>query len=168
MGIVEKAAEGFPFQALLLVGGLAALLLVLGRRRRRDIGDPRPPGAFEAAPRDSRQELEHLLAEIQDLSRDHIARLDTKIRLLTQLLADADQKKRELDALLERAAALPRPPDATPAPSPRPAKPANPLHDRVYTLQDAGKDVGDICRATGLEKGEVELILGLRKPDSRI
>ena len=167
MGLVEKAAEGFPYQAVLLVAGLAALLFALSRRRRRDAADPRPPGAFEAAPRDSRQELEHLLAEIQDLSRDHIARLDTKIRLLTQLLADADQKKRELDVLLERAAALPRP-DATPAPAPRSPKPANPLHDRVYTLQDAGKDVADICRTTGLEKGEVELILGLRKPDSRI
>ena len=43
-----------------------------------------------------------------------------------------------------------------------PARPANPLHDQVYSLKDSGKTVFDICSATGLEKGEVELILGLR------
>jgi hypothetical protein len=29
-------------------------------------------------------------------------------------------------------------------------------------LKDSGKELLDICAATGLEKGEVELILGLR------
>jgi hypothetical protein len=42
------------------------------------------------------------------------------------------------------------------------------LHDQVYALRDAGQDVAAIGQATGLEKGEVELILGLRRPDSRV
>ena len=53
-----------------------------------------------------------------------------------------------------------------PAPGAAPgsrARPPNPLHTEVYSLKDAGKDLNDICNATGLEKGEVELILGLRK-----
>ncbi len=161
MSLIQKAAEGFPTQYVFLILGVAALIFVLNRRRRREATDLRPPGAFEAPSRDPRGELEHLLAEIQDLSRDHIARLDTKIRLLTQLLQDCDQKKREIEALLDRAPAPPGPP-------PRPAKPGNPLHDQVYGLVDAGKEVADICAATGLEKGEVELILGLRRPDAKL
>src|SRR5262249_48366589 len=103
----------------------------------------------------TREELERLLTEIQDLSREHIARLDTKIRMLNQLLLECDQKKRELEELLAKAGGT--------APAPAPGKASNPLHSQVYSLQDAGKDIQDICEATGLEKGEVELILGLRK-----
>ncbi len=158
MSLIETAAEGFPIQYVFLIVGVAALVFVMNRRRRREATDVRPPGAFEAPSRDPRGELEHLLAEIQELSRDHIARLDTKIRLLTQLLQDCDQKKRELEALLDR----------TPAPAAKAAKPAHPLHDQVYGLVDSGKDVSEICTATGLEKGEVELILGLRRPDAKL
>ena len=160
MSLIQNAPQGFPIQYVFLMLGVAALIFVFNRRRRRGVEDPRPPGAFESPSRDPRGELEHLLAEIQDLSRDHIARLDTKIRLLTQLLQDADQKKRELEALLDRRPAA--------APPPKPAKPGNPLHEQVYGLVDAGKEVSDICSATGLEKGEVELILGLRRPDAKL
>ena len=72
-----------------------------------------------------------ILLEIQDLSRDHIAKLDTKIRLLTQLLQDCDRKKAEIEALLGRST----------SPAPAPGRPANPLHEQVYTLLDAGQDV---------------------------
>lgn len=127
--------------------------------RRRRISSTGRPGTFGDPTANSREELERVLAEIQDLSREHIARLDTKIRLLNQLLAECDQKKRELEALLGRS--------GTSAPakpgSPAPVRSANPLHDQVYALQDSGKNVFDICTATGLEKGEVDLILGLRK-----
>ena len=88
-------------------------------------------------------------------------RLDTKIRMLNQLLLECDQKKRELEDLLARAGG-PAAAPADPAPAPA-ARPSNPLHTQVYSLQDSGKEILDICAATGLEKGEVELILGLRK-----
>ncbi|HEX7900437.1 MAG TPA: hypothetical protein VF950_21895 [Planctomycetota bacterium] len=150
------AADGVPYPYVFLLLGVAALVFALARRRRREPPDLRPPGSFDVPSRDPRQELERLLLEIQDLSREHIAKLDTKIRLLNQLLLDCDRKKAELEALLGK---------STSSPAPRPA---NPLHDQVYTLRDAGQDVAAICQATGLEKGEVELILGLRRPDSRI
>ena len=152
------AATGVPYPYLFLLLGVVALVLVLIRRRRRQPFDTRPPGTFDGPARDPKQELERLLLEIQDLSRDHIAKLDTKIRLLTQLLQDCDRKKAEIEALLGRST----------SPAPAQGRSANPLHDQVYTLLDAGQDVSAICQATGLEKGEVELILGLRRPDSRI
>lgn len=155
MALLDGEGGGATLQLSLLLAGLAVLFLTVYLRRRRSPADPRPPGLFDGAGRDPRQELEQLLADIQDLSRDQIARLDTKIRLLNQLLADCDRKQKELEELLGRA-------KSAPAPAP-PAKPANPLHDRVYALQDSGTEVLEICRQTGLEKGEVELILGLRR-----
>lgn len=141
---------------IILVVVALFVAVVLPRLRRRGDGPRETLGSFGASAGGAREELERLLTEIQDLSREHIARLDTKIRLLNQLLLECDQKKRELEALLGKAPAAP----AEKAPA---ARASNPLHDQVYSLQDSGKEILDICAATGLEKGEVELILGLRK-----
>ena len=147
-----------PMWVLAMVGALF-VAIVLPRLRRRRTGGAEPMGTFDrAAIKGPREELERLLTDIQDLSREHIARLDTKIRMLDQLLLECDRKKRDLEALLGRDPAA-----GTPAPPPAPMRPANPLHEQVYSLKDSGKEVADICTATGLEKGEVELILGLRR-----
>ncbi|MBI3854662.1 MAG: hypothetical protein HY293_03105, partial [Planctomycetes bacterium] len=139
---------------ILIIAALFVAVILPRLRRRRD-GPQETLGSFGASAGGAREELERLLTEIQDLSREHIARLDTKIRMLNQLLLECDQKKRELEALLGKT-----PSAEKSAPAPRPA---NPLHDQVYSLQDSGKEILDICAATGLEKGEVELILGLRR-----
>src|SRR6516162_3862444 len=144
---------------IVLIVAALFVAVVLPRLRRRRDGPVETLGSFGASAGGPREELERLLTEIQDLSREHIARLDTKIRMLNQLLLECDQKKRELEELLAKTGG-----SAPAAPSPPPAaRPANPLHHQVYTLQDSGKEILDICAATGLEKGEVELILGLRK-----
>lgn len=153
--------EAAPAPSKPMVGTLWIVLIVLAlfvavilpRLRRRRDGPREVLGSFGSSAGGAREELERLLTEIQDLSREHIARLDTKIRMLNQLLLECDQKKRELEALLGKV-------PSEPAEKPRAS---NPLHDQVYSLQDSGKEVLDICAATGLEKGEVELILGLRK-----
>ena len=148
------------FWIVLVIAALFVAVILPRLRRRRD-GPQELLGSFGGSAGGPREELERLLTEIQDLSREHIARLDTKIRMLNQLLLECDQKKRELEELLARAGAPPAPPPADPAAPP--ARPPNPLHTQVYSLQDSGKEILDICAATGLEKGEVELILGLRK-----
>ena len=144
---------------LLAVGDLFFIVVLPRLRRRRSPAASERPGTFDAASGTMRDELERLLAEIQDLSREQIARLDTKIRLVNQLLIECDQKKKELETLLGRAVGA----GLSKLEAPPPPRPANPLHDQVYALRDAGKNLFDICSATGLEKGEVELILGLRK-----
>ncbi|HLY74151.1 MAG TPA: hypothetical protein VKU80_08540, partial [Planctomycetota bacterium] len=144
---------------IVLVVAALFVLVVLPRLRRRKDGPRETLGSFGASAGGAREELERLLTEIQDLSREHIARLDTKIRMLNQLLLECDQKKRELEDVLAKAGGtLPSAVGPTP-----PSRPPNPLHSQVYTLQDSGKEILDICAATGLEKGEVELILGLRQ-----
>jgi hypothetical protein len=152
-----KPAVSVLWIVLVLVALFVAV--ILPRLRRRRDGPQELLGSFGGSAGGAREELERLLTEIQDLSREHIAKLDTKIRMLNQLLLECDQKKRELEALLGKTGSGAAEPAAkNPAP-----RTTNPLHDQVYSLQDSGKEILDICAATGLEKGEVELILGLRK-----
>ncbi|MBI2900642.1 MAG: hypothetical protein HYY17_10680 [Planctomycetes bacterium] len=133
---------------------ISCLMISRALRRKRE-----SPGLFESRELESRarEDLEHLIVQMQEVAREQIAKADLKIRMLNQLIVEADQKKKELEALLGRSAA---PPAAAPAAPPRPV---NPLHEKVYSLQDRGKSPDEICGETGLERGEVEMILGLRK-----
>lgn len=144
-------------ELLIVIGaviGLGAMLILATRRR------PSVPGLFAREEHQhAREQLGRLLTDMQDLSREHIARLDTKTRMLQQLLGEADAKIRDLRAAIDRSAPA--------APPQQPSKPSNPLHERVYALADGGATPDAICAETGLEKGEVELILGLRKVERR-
>jgi len=144
-----------PYNALIVLGTalIAAAVLIIMIRRGQGRIDPTRPGVFAREEGDrAREELARILADIQDLSREQIARLDTKLRMLQQLIIDADKRIAELKALQGGA-----------TPTAPPPRPVNPLHEKVFALADAGKPVDTICVETGLEKGEVDLILGLRK-----
>ncbi|HXG61470.1 MAG TPA: hypothetical protein VNO22_08855 [Planctomycetota bacterium] len=160
--IPDAAESGGGSPTIWLVALAAAVFagVALLRFRPRGVARGGRPGSFADAGELARAELERLVVEIQDLSREHIARLDAKIRLLSQLLAECDRKQKEIESLLGRTS--PSAPARTEA-VPSAARAPNPLHEQVYTLRDAGKDLLEICSATGLEKGEVELILGLRQ-----
>src|SRR5438132_5255611 len=113
---VPKPAAGILWIVLVVAAMFVAV--VLPRLRRRRDGPRETLGSFGSAAGGAREELERLLTEIQDLSREHIARLDTKIRLLNQLLLECDQKKREIEALLGKTVE-----PAGKAPGGAPAKP---------------------------------------------
>ena len=149
---------------VLMVFGFVVLSvsLLLPRLRRRRSNSLGREGSFDDASEDAETKLHKLLIDIQDISREHIAKLDTKIRLLSQLLSECDQKKAEIEKLLHSNGKA-APAGAPSADAVGPTRPSNPLHEQVYALQDAGKGLDDICGETGLERGEVELIMGLRR-----
>ena len=174
-GVYFSPMEG-NLGVIFMVVGLAFLTvcLLLPRLRGRRSAHLQREGSFGDASEDATTKLEKLLIDIQDISREHIAKLDTKIRLLSQLLAECDQKKAELEKLLHtngkagmsRRLVSPKPRSGeggSPEGAKADSRPSNPLHDQVYALQDAGKGLDDICGETGLERGEVELIFGLRR-----
>ena len=118
--------------AILLAALVAGAALALLFRRR-------------TAPPESEQVLRDLHRTLQD----QIDRLEASVRRLKEATAEADRRRAELEALLK-----------TP-PAPAPAA-ADPLHERVWRLRDEGRDPAAIAAETGLEPGEVSLILGLR------
>ena len=102
---LSKSTSATVWITLVVVALFVAV--VLPRLRRRKDGPRETLGAFGASSGGTREELERLLTEIQDLSREQIAKLDTKIRMLNQLLLECDQKKRDLEDLIARTAGLP-------------------------------------------------------------
>jgi len=126
------------------------IVLARARQRRREAH-----GVFETRGVDSRvrDDLDSLIVQMQEVAREQIAKADVKIRMLNQLMSEADQKKRELEALLGQS-----PPPKPPAPT----RSIPPLHEKVYHLHDGGKSPDDISRELTMEIGEVEMILGLR------
>lgn len=145
----------------LVLVGIAVVLATLLLRGRLRTGHR--PGSFGESENRTKAGLERLVVEIREAAREELARMDTQMRLLQQLLAECDRKTKELRSLLEgpAAGATTAPPTSTAS-----VRPSHPLHDQVYALRDAGRDIADISATTGLEKGEIELILGLRRPPS--
>ncbi|MBI2923015.1 MAG: hypothetical protein HYY18_18320 [Planctomycetes bacterium] len=138
---------------LLGIGVLTALTIVQrARARRRDLGVDLVDKRRERV--EGRESLDEIFVKLQEFSRDTLARLDTKIRMLNELLARADSRIAELRALSE---SRPRPPE------PPPGRAANPLHEKIFRLADEGRTQPEITEATGLQRGEIELILGLRE-----
>ena len=134
-------------------GLLGAGLIAVSVARRR------PPGAAPDGAEEIRRDLARLVEELRSSARGQVERLDREVRRLQETIAEAERARLALEEARLRAA-----PPAPAAPAPRPA---NPLHSRVFELRDAGKDPADIGVETGLEVGEVELILGLRRMPPR-
>lgn len=153
----EPATVRAYLPPLLIAAGILLIILLpkLRRRRMQDLPTPKDH-RIEA---DMQSRLEQLLIQIQELSREHIARLDSKIRMLNQLLIEADQKKKEIETLLARTVA------SSASPADISTRPTHPLHQKIYALRDQGRNLSEICSTTGLEPGEVELVLGLRQID---
>jgi FtsZ-interacting cell division protein ZipA len=177
MKLLLQAAETAknPASSIMIVVGIIVLIIVVFSMRKRG----RPAGMVETTETSSmnsreslqvRRELDSILVRIQEVSREAIGRMDSKMRMLEQLIKEADEatarlKQATLDANLNLIPAAPDPSPTESAPEPEPETPAtplNPLHQRVYELADDGKDIVEICRDTELDRGEVQLILGLR------
>jgi TolA-binding protein len=138
----------------------------------------------------TQDQLNEILVEIQQFSRDTLARMDTKIRMMHQMLAECERLTGRLEKAVEEAKELlqkleesrtggvvsgaaaptvkmPSPEQTHLSPAlPSAEKPINPLHARVLELFDSGQGLRQISAETGLQVGEIELILGLhgRKP----
>lgn len=147
-----------PTTAILTGIGMIAgsyIILKMSRARARRPG-PTPRESLEQLREREEVEgnLQNLVIEIQDLTRKNIATLDTKMRMLQQLIIDADARIKALQG-------------ATAVPTAAPPPPAeNSLHQRIFDLADRGFDAHRIGREMNMERGEVELVLGLRKMKS--
>jgi hypothetical protein len=157
---------------LLLVLGALLLVIFIPRalRRKKTAAGSRPERAPGPAPARAREQVEDMIVKLDDIGRELYAKLDNKIRILNHLIEDADDRIRKLQGLGPAAAP---PPEQKKQAGPEPDKPAREKpaapgpekgkYTTVYELADAGQNVISIARQTGLQPGEIELLLELRK-----
>ena len=162
---------------VLLVAGAIVLAISLGRlARKRGRGAGRSGGDEDAeAVRRVREAADRELARIEDHARRARAEIETKTRVMNGLLVRAEkviarlEKERggaaasgHLSDPTDRAAASGHLSDPTGRAAAREKPPGDPRFAEVYRLADDGLDPAEIAARTEFERGEVELILGLR------
>ena len=162
-------------QLVMLLLAVAALTLVMlaTRRRFRESKCLAPPPARERYSQlqdksNSKRDLEQVMLELDELSRQIHGRIDTKLARLEAIIGDADRRIEKLSALVTAAEGKPASSVTFERNSPRetPSVSADVDEQRyaaVYRLSDSGKNPEQIAREVGRTTGEVELILALRK-----
>jgi len=148
---------------------IIVIALVVPRKlagRSRILDDP---NTRRTAQEELRHSMDRLLVELQETARDINATIDTKMIALSRLIAEADRRIEGLgDASRSASATQTQPQQAvTPLPEPEPtgaeAIKRRALEREVFRLADAGKTELEIARLTDTPRGEVELVLSLRK-----
>jgi hypothetical protein len=166
--------------------GAFVILYVVVRpmlRRKKDPFNKPFRARSLAQQRSVERQMESLLVELSEMTRQMTAQLDTRAAKLEALIHEADEKIARMQALRQEqgaaddgtVAALRKTLDAarTADESPRraaieppPAAPArdvvDPAHEQVYVLADEGKSVSEIATTLRRPSGEIELILALR------
>lgn len=159
---------------LVAIAGATILYTIFRPSMRKKDPLSRPSGGRLSQQRNVERQMESLLVELSEMSRQITAQLDTRSQKLEMLIQEADEKIAEL----ERAKCGETPePRMTPAereawtvkPDPAPvhiaAAPSiqvDPRHQEIYDLADNGAAAPDIARQLNRPRNEVELILALR------
>ena len=167
---------------IIAIMGLTLVLLSTQRRVRQSRQNPTKPDRTlvedAAARRATARDLEAVMLELDQLSREIHGRLNTKLVRLEALIRDADRRI-EMLSRFGQAATAPSGVDVTVdddaadvqaevakprASSPSPASGARlDRHELIYRLADRGTPNVEIAREVGKTTGEVELVLALRK-----
>lgn len=107
------------------------------------------------------QETETFSKELTEKITKHVAELDGKISI-------ADEKIKEIKELVNLGSPSVQNFTAPVKTFPRVEQmelPANPRHIKIFELADQGWNITDIAREAKVGKGEVQLILGLRREE---
>jgi hypothetical protein len=167
----SNVVTGLTLGALALVIGWLLLRThrYLARQKRNDsplVRVARPKQADAGHHLDAPPDVLRWEVQMHETARELSAQLDSKMRVLQVLIAEADRAAARLEA------AEGKPPDAAGQPTgadPQPTTQAEGLkstrrrQEEIYALADYGHDAAEIARRTGSPVGEVELILGLRE-----
>lgn len=158
---------------VLAIAGLSAVMISTHRRARESQRKSKPRARERYArieeEQGAKRDLEQVMMELDQLSRQIHGRIDTKLARLEIVIRDADQRIERLSGLIETMRReAPRPcvtsdvQDSHQS-SENPSCQEDLRHAEVYRLADSGLSPVDIARNVGRTAGEIELILALRK-----
>jgi hypothetical protein len=176
--------------ALFIAGAILIALVLLrrtskslaGDRSRKRFARSAQPGPAEPARAahnlDAPSSLARWEVEMHELARDLSAQLDSKMRVLQELLRASEEERARLEAALHRASAVAgngdlRGVEREAADRERPQAGIGNSdgealrYGPIYALADEGYSCAAISEQTGHPIGEVELILSLRGSNER-
>jgi hypothetical protein len=145
---------------------LTILLAIVRPFSRKKDPLARPPAFGSLAQQRSvERQMQNVLVDLSEMSRQITAQLDTRATKLEALIKEADQKIAALNAAAAKSGA---PASFAPQPGESSAPvfetvPPDTRHVEVYNLADQGRTPGEIAQQLNRPSGEVELILALRR-----
>jgi hypothetical protein len=126
--------------------------------RKKDPLSKAPAYASLAQQRSVERQMQNVLVELSEMSRQITAQLDTRAGKLEALIREADEKI----AAMKSAQSSPLfPPARIDIPDPAPI--SDPRHAQIYALADQGRSSMEIAQQLNRPSGEIELILALRR-----
>jgi len=167
---IPLTSEQRGWAALAVAVVCLGYLLFRPRFRKKD---PLEPAAFGSLSqqRSVERQMQNLLVELSEMTRQLNAQLDTRAAKLEVLLKQADDR---IAALQRLDATAPKAMDSSTAPpiqdfipettiaeAPAPLQ-LDPRHREIYALADEGHGAKEIATRLNRPSGEVELILALR------
>ena len=169
------AIEVSGYALLLGVVIVVAFMLRMTYRKQRNPG-PTPSSFAREQLAKLKEEhavkgnLEELMVQLQALSRDINAQIDTKFAKLEASIRSADERIDTLQRLRDAGEDQPTVDTVisddglgqNPAADQAAAEAADMPQARIYALADSGKSPVEIADQTGQSPGEIELILSLR------
>jgi len=162
--------------AVLMLIGMGLIITILLRRshrylRRQKRGDAaitqieRPGRQRRLSNLDAPADVLRWEVQMHETARELSATLDSKMRALQALTAEADRAAARLEAAIARVAEANESPPHDADESPPEAavrRQAREHQEEIFTLADYGLDAGGIASRVGIPVGEVQLVLGLR------
>jgi hypothetical protein len=138
--------------------------------RKKDPLNRPSPFASLSQQRSVERQMQNVLVELAEMSRQISAQLDTRASRLEQLIKEADEKLAALKSATGNGQATPPPAPAALHRDPPPEEPAlgpatnsvESQHADVYALADQGRSPREIAERLNRPSGEIELILALR------
>lgn len=172
--LAAGALSSSQLSLLVLILVVISLLLIVTRRRLRESRNSPRAYAREQIHRIREErhvnhEVQDVMVELQQLSRQINAQIDTKFAKLESAIRSADDRIDRLTRLLRQTDGQPTldvtVADNAPAvdPAPRPHS----TRRLIYQLADAGRTPIEIARELATTTGEVELVLALRQEPTR-
>jgi hypothetical protein len=132
--------------------------------RRKDPLSKPSPFASLSQQRSVERQMQNVLVELSEMSRQISAQLDTRASKLEALIKEADEKLAALKAAAGngQASAPVAAPYVEPLREPAPDSSVESQHHEVYELADQGRSPREIAERLDRPSGEIELILALR------
>jgi hypothetical protein len=127
--------------------------------RKKDPLSKAPAYASLAQQRSVERQMQNVLVELSDMSRQISGQLDNRAAKLEALIHEADEKI----AAMKSAIATSSPGLARMIDAPETRPPSDPRHAQVYALADQGRSSMEIAQQLDRPSGEIELILALRR-----